>query len=145
MKRYEPIRTTVGLWLDHRKAVIVAISSKGEMTKLIVSKIDKQLGRHAGIHSTTPFEPLQVPADDRQQRRLTGQLNIYYEAVIASIRDADYILIFGPGEAAGELEKRLRRERHRGRVLGVEVADRMTEPQIVARVRQFFRDNRRRQ
>jgi hypothetical protein len=139
------VKTTAGLWLDHRKAVIVAVSNKGEMTKLIVSKVDRQLGRLDGIRSTTHYEPQQVPADDSRQRRFTGQLNIYYEAVIAAVRDADCILVFGPGEAAGELEKRLRRKKRRGRVLSVEVVDRMTDPQIVARVRQFFRDNRCRQ
>ena len=136
------MKTTVGLWLDHRKAVVVAISDKGEKTKLVISKVVKQLGRPGGIRSTTAYEPLQVPSDDRRQRRLTGQLNIYYEAVIASFRDADYILIFGPGEAAGELRRRLKGRKLRGRILSIEIADRMTDPQIVARVRQFFRDNR---
>jgi len=139
------MKTTVGLWLDHRKAVIVAISDQGEATKLIISKVEKQLGRPSGLRSTTAYEPLQVPSDDRRQRKLTGQLNIYYQAVIASVRDADYILIFGPGEAAGELQKRLKRTKLRGRILGVEIVDRMTDPQVVARVRRFFRDNRRRQ
>ncbi len=57
--------------------------------------------------------------------------------------DADNILIFGPGEAAGELKKRLKRHKLRGSILGVEVAKRMTDPQIVARVRQFFKDTPR--
>jgi hypothetical protein len=37
-------------------------------------------------------------------RALKGHLNIYYDAVIASIRGAESIWIFGPGEAKGELE-----------------------------------------
>jgi hypothetical protein len=139
------MKTTVGLWLDHRKAVIVAISDQGETTKLIISKVEKQLGRPGGIRSTTRYESLQVPSDDRRQRKLTGQLNIYYEAVIASIRVADYILIFGPGEAVGELQRRLRRSKPRGCVAGIETMDRMTGPQIAAKVRKFFEDNRSRQ
>ncbi len=69
------MKTTVGLWLDHRKAVIVSISDLGETAKLIISRVEKQLGRPGGIRSTTPYEPLQVPSDDRRQRKLTGQLN----------------------------------------------------------------------
>jgi hypothetical protein len=38
-----------------------------------------------------------VPADDRRQRTLTKHLNISYDVVIACIRDAEAILIFGPG------------------------------------------------
>ena len=39
--------------------------------------------------------------------QLGNHLNDYYDEVIAVIRDADAIQIFGPGEAKGELEKRL--------------------------------------
>ena len=68
------MKTTVGLWIDHRKAVIVAVTDKGEEIKLIISKVDKQPGRSAGIRSTIPYEPQQVPADDSRQRKFTGHL-----------------------------------------------------------------------
>jgi hypothetical protein len=35
----------VGLWIDHRKALIVAITNKEEEIRLIISKVEKQLGR----------------------------------------------------------------------------------------------------
>jgi hypothetical protein len=79
-----------------------------------------------------------VPADDSRQRVFTAHLNIYYEAVIASIRDAESILIFGPGEAKGELKKRLEKSKLGGRIVGVETADKMTDRQIAAKVRQYF-------
>ncbi|HOX05791.1 MAG TPA: hypothetical protein PK280_05275 [Planctomycetota bacterium] len=141
-KTVKAVKTIAGLWLDHRKAVIVTISDTTEMAKLIISKVERQLGRPGGMRSTVRFEPLQVPPDDRRQRRFTGQLNIYYEAVIASVRDADRILIFGPGEATGELLKRLKRQNLRGRVAATEAADRMTGPQIAARARRFFLQER---
>jgi hypothetical protein len=127
-----------GVWIDHRKAVIVALTDQGEVTRLIISKVDKQLGRSGGVRSTTPFEPQQVPADDSRERKLTGHLNIYYDAVIACLRDAEAVLIFGPGEAKGELKKRLERDALGGRVVGVETIDKMTDRQIVAKVRQHF-------
>jgi hypothetical protein len=65
-------------------------------------------------------------------------LNIYYDAVIASIRDAESILIFGPGEAKGELKERLEKSGLAGIIVGVEAADKMTDHQITARVRQHF-------
>ena len=33
------MKTTVGLWIDHRKAVIVVVTDKGEETKLIISRV----------------------------------------------------------------------------------------------------------
>ena len=98
------MKKAVGLWIDHRKAVIVVITQKHEEIKLIISKVDKQLGRSNGVRSTTRYEPQQVPADDRRERKLTAHLNLYYDAVVSCLRDAEAILLFGPGEAKGELK-----------------------------------------
>jgi len=136
------MRTKVGLWIDHRKALIVAVTDKGEEIRLIISKVEKQPGRSGGIHHTTPHESQLVPADDSRERRSAGLLNIYYNAVIACIRDAESILIFGPGEAKGELKKRLMRNKPGGRIVGIATIDRMTDRQIAAKVRRYFKENR---
>ena len=134
--------TKVGLWIDHRKALIVAVTDKGEEIRLIISKVEKQPGRSGRIRSKTPYEAQQVPADDSRERRSTGLFNIYYNAVIACIRDAESILILGPGEAKGELKKRLEREKLGGRIVGIETIDRMTDRQIAAKVQRYFQENR---
>jgi len=132
------MKTGMGLWIDHRKAIIVAVTDKGEETTLIISKVDKQPGRSGGVRSTTSYESQRVRADDSRQRKLTGQLNIYYDAVIACMRNAESILIFGPGEAKGELKKRLKRDNLGARVVGIESVDKMTDRQIAAKVRKYF-------
>jgi hypothetical protein len=136
------MRTKVGLWIDHRKALIVAVTDKGEEIRLVISKIDKQPGRSGGIRSMASYESQLVPADDSRERRSTGLLNIYYNSVMASIRDAESILIFGPGEAKGELKKRLVRNKLHGRIVGIETIDRMTDRQIAAKVRKYFQENK---
>ena len=132
------MKTRAGLWIDHRKALIVAMTGTGQVTRLVISKIDKQLGRFSGTRSTTPYESLQVPADDSREKKFTTALTIYYRAVIASVRDAESILIFGPGEAKGELAKRLRRDKLGALIVGVETVDKMTDRQIAAKVRTYF-------
>jgi hypothetical protein len=129
---------TVGLWIDHRKAVIVFVVDKKIEKKLINSKVEKQLGRFDGIRSTTSYESQLVPADDSQERDFMGHLDIYYDEIISCIHDAESILIFGPGEAKGELAKRIDRNKINGRIIAVEPVDEMTDPQIVAKVRQRF-------
>ncbi|MBN1869513.1 MAG: hypothetical protein JW847_02910 [Candidatus Omnitrophica bacterium] len=135
------MRTKVGLWIDHEKAVVVAMTPRGEEMLVIQSKVEKQRGRFAGIRSTTPYEAQQVSADDSRQRKLTGKLNIYYDAVIASIRGAGVILIFGPSEAKGELKKRLTRASLGDRIVAIETVGRITDRQIAAKVREYFRVN----
>ena len=50
------MKKEVGLWIDHRKAVIVVITDKGEEIKLIVSKVEKQLRRSGGSPLKGPHE-----------------------------------------------------------------------------------------
>ena len=77
-------------------------------------------------------------AEDQRDRRFAGHLDKYYDEVILAIHDAQSILIFGPGEAKGELKKRIESKGLKGRIVAVETADEMTDPQIAAKVRQHF-------
>jgi hypothetical protein len=132
------MKSKVGLWIDHRKAVVVTVSEEEEEIELVISAVEKQPRRSSKSRHSGSYEAQKVPADDSRQKALTGHLNIYYDAVIASIREADSILIFGPGEAKGELKKRLERVGLGGRVKGVETVDRMSNRQVASRVRSFF-------
>ena len=132
------MKTALGLWIDRRKAVIAVVVNKKVEKKLITSNVEKQLGRFDGIRSTTSYESQLVPADDSQDKNFMGHINIFYDEVISCIRDVESILIFGPGEAKGELVKRIRKNKINGHILAIEPADKMTDPQIVAKVRQYF-------
>ena len=132
------MKKTAGLWIDHRKAVIVVVSDKGEEIQVIESKVEKQTAPSAGVASTVPYESHMVPADDTLERKFMGQLHAYYNEVISLIRDAEAIVIFGPGEAKGELKKRLEKDKLGGIIEAVETADKMTDRQIAAKVREYF-------
>ena len=67
-------------------------------------------------------------------------LSRYYDELVSWVRDADSLQIFGPCEAKGELEKRLRSHELGGRIVGIETVDMMTDRQIAAEVRQRFRE-----
>jgi len=121
--------TRAGLWIDHRKAVIVTVSGQTEQTKVIESDVEKKV-RYSGGPQREP--------EDRRDRRFEGELSKFYDEVIASIRDAEEILIFGPGEAKGELRTRLERTDLGDRVIAVDSVDKMTDGQIAERVRERF-------
>ncbi len=130
--------TKVGLWIDHKKAIVVAMTANGEETAHVISNVEKQLRRSGDSPLQGSFEARRVPADNSRQRALTGHLNTYYDAVIASIGDAEAIFIFGPGEAKGELKKRLEKSKLGGRIVSVETVDKMTDRQIAAKVREHY-------
>lgn len=122
------MKKTVGLWIDHKKAVIVFVDGKETETKLVSSDLEKH-HRQSGV---------ETPADDVRQRELTAHLNRFYDEVVGCIRDTESILILGPGEAKGELSKRLEKDNLSRRVVGIKTSDKMTDKQIVALVRGHF-------
>jgi stalled ribosome rescue protein Dom34 len=136
------MKNVAGLWIDHRKAIIVTLSDKGQETKEILSNVEKQLGRSDGKHSTASFESQLVKPDDKQQRGFTKSLKAFYEEVLAKIKDAEAILIFGPGEAKGEFQKLMVQNDLHGRVVVTESADKMTDGEIAARVKAHFADKK---
>jgi stalled ribosome rescue protein Dom34 len=122
------MQKTCGLWIDHKKAVVVFVAGRDTEIKLISSDIEKH-HRQSGVAT---------PADDIRQRELTGHLNRFYDEVIDCIRDTDSILLLGPGEAKGELSKRLEKDNLSRRIVGIKTSDKMTDKQIVALVRGHF-------
>ena len=133
------MKRNADLWIDHRKAVIVLLSDDDdENIKVIKSNVEKHIQRTAGSRSGGPFESQAVPSDDRQQRKFTEHLNAFYTEVVSCICNADSILIMGPGEAKGELKKHLEHKRLGGCIVELETVDKMTNPQIAAKVIQYF-------
>lgn len=127
-----------GIWIDHRKAVIVSILADGERINTMLSNVEKHAERAGDSPLKGAYDALQVPADDKRQRALTGHLNIFYDAVIGKIAGADSVVIFGPGEAKGELKKQLEKRGLGGRVAAVHTEDKMTDRQIAAKTHEFF-------
>jgi stalled ribosome rescue protein Dom34 len=131
------MKAEIGLWIDHREAIIVVLSEAGEEIRRILSTAEKQL-RRSSEPSNGSHEAQDVPADDSREREYTGHLAHYYDEIISCVRAAGSILIFGPGEAKEELKKRVEKDKSDTRIVAVETADKMTDPQIVAKVRQYF-------
>jgi hypothetical protein len=127
-----------GVWIDHRRAVIVILDASGEHTSAIASDAHKHLERSGDSPMKGSYEAAQVPADDRRQRAFTGELNIYYDAVIAALRDSAEIFLCGPGEAKGELHRRLEKHHLADRVREVQTVDKLTDAQVAAKVREHF-------
>ena len=132
------MKTLAGLWIDHREAVIVTLSDKGQETRRVKSLVEKQLRRSGGLPAAAPSEAQMMPADDSREREYSGHLANYYDEVISCLRPAKAILLFGPGEAKGELRKRIERNKLDVRITSCETSDKMTERQILQKVRQHY-------
>ena len=132
------MKTNAGLWIDHKKAVIVLLLGQMEQEKVIESKVEKQLKRSSSLPLGNSSDSRQMPAEDAQKREYNRHMNVYYDEIIAFIKNAESIFIFGPSEAKLELKKRIEKKRLGKRIAGIEAADKMTNPQVAVKVRKFF-------
>lgn len=133
------MKTNIGMWIDQRRAVVVHGSGENAEVQIILSHADKQPGRIDGKRSLAAFEAQLVEADDVTQRKFTEDLDHYYDEILAAVRGAASIFIFGPGEAKGHLRKHLEAALHKACSIHVEPADKMTDRQVAAHVREHFK------
>ena len=128
--------TKAGVWIDHRKAVVVLLSEDGTPTTTtiesgVVPPSRASEGKHR-FHEST--------AEDTIQRQEEHEYNIFYDHVIAALAGAEAVLVFGPAQAKGEFRKRCEAKSPRTNIVAVETSDKLTDPQIVAKVRHYFEE-----
>ncbi|MFN0149626.1 MAG: hypothetical protein ACKVU1_02815 [bacterium] len=117
----------VGIWIDHKKAVIVSASAGQVSTKTVESNVEPHDGSQAG-RGEKSFDG-----------RFHEQLRRYYDDVIREVGQPEALLIFGPGEAKLELKERLGHTKALvDRVVGVETTDKLTDAQLVAYVKDHY-------
>lgn len=131
------MKSQVGVWVDHREAYIVTLAGSESETTHILSNSESQ-PRRASDRPSGSFEPQQVQADSTRERKQVAELSHFYDEVISHLGDVDSVLICGPGEARTELKKRIEATSKSAPEVTLKPADSMTEPQLVAMVREHF-------
>lgn len=119
----------MGVWIDRREALLVTLLPGGERLERIESGVFGTLEAHRG-----------VPGDGARERALDHQLLAFYDRVIDAVRRADRLVVLGPGAARHHFVARLVHRHPRSRAPLVGAAPRLTEPQLVLRIRERLRD-----
>ncbi|UCF73254.1 MAG: hypothetical protein JSW35_02035 [Deltaproteobacteria bacterium] len=129
-----------GLWIDHKKAVIVTIQGDQVSKKVIRSDIEKRVRHSGGARSSTPYGPQDIASEKKRDERYDHHLKVYHRNIVDSIRKAESIYIFGPGEGKVELKKHIEKTAALSKnIAGVETSDKLSDAQIVSKVKRFFR------
>jgi len=130
--------TKAGVWIDHRKAIVVLVTDAGKEIKKIKSGIEKPVRSAGRSSSKNKYTPNDFIAEDSRERKLVSGRKKVYDEVLACIRGADSLLILGPGEAKGELSKHIKAKKVRGLTVEVQTTDKMTDRQVAAKVSEHF-------
>ena len=80
------MKKEVGLWIDHRKTVIVTIENEVAVTREIKSNMEKHVRFSSGTHSKDPNHSQGSTAEDMRDRQFDNHLSGYYEGIISLIR-----------------------------------------------------------
>lgn len=126
-----------GVWIDHSEAILVHLTDAKPTITRIPSDVEKQ-ARRSSDRTDGPFEAQKVKSDDKQQRKYSAELSRFYDEVLTHLGETSTLLIFGPGEAKIEFQKHVESSRNPPQHISVETADKLTEAQFLARVREFF-------
>ena len=129
-----------GLWVDHEKAIIVSLMSGSHKVIHVESDVEGHFRLKGGSRSNTPWGIQGATSESKRELRYNKHLNIYFQNIIDLLKDAKQIFIFGPGEAKYELKKKIEENKmFLGKISDIETTDKLTEPQIVAKVKKYFK------
>ena len=128
-----------GLWVDHEKAIIVSLIDGSHKVTHVESDIEGRFRLKGGSRSNTPYGIQSATSESKRDFRYSKHLNIYFQHIIDLLKDAKHIFIFGPGEAKIELKKEIEKNNvFLDKISDIETTDKLTEPQIVAKVKKYF-------
>jgi hypothetical protein len=127
-----------GVWIDHHKAVVVLLTDDGEDVLQILSGQGAVARSPAGLRVKNSYTPNDFVAEGKREQNVMVHLHEYYDEVIACIREAQAIVILGPGEAKGEFRMRLARKKLGSHIAEMKTVDKLTDHQISEYVRQHF-------
>jgi hypothetical protein len=126
----------IGIWLDHRRALLITIDDGQESREALESDFGRRAGPEGSRRTSTPYGPQATDVERKVQSRDRHELQRFYREILRHVRTTDRLLIIGPAEAKQELVDVIKRDASlRALHVKVEPADRMTDDQIAARVR----------
>ena len=133
------MRQKVGIWIDHRKAVMVFASSDQVTAKTVESEVGPH-GRYSDRAAyPTPDSPKAGRGEKKFAERSRQSLDRYYDEVISQMGRPEALLIFGPGEAKRQLQERMTHSKSLSELtVDIESTDKLTDPEIVAHVKQHY-------
>jgi len=133
------MKKNIGIWIDHKEAILVSIEGGQTTVARIESNAESHFRPSGGWKAAGTSVAQSVSKEQKAEERRKHQYHKFYQDVIKVIGKADNIFIFGPGEAKLELSKEIKKLKGQpDRIAAVEASDRLTENQIVAKVKSFY-------
>lgn len=137
------MKKQAGIWIDGTKAIIVTLNNNAQTVETIESAIENKV-YHEKEGDTGSFQGGQHLSNEKKfEERKKHQLNDYLNNVIQYLKGSDEVYVFGPAEIKTHLKTAIGQDKFLAPGLkAVEAAEKMSENQIIAKVKEFFEEKK---
>ncbi len=135
---------SIGIWLDLSKAHFIGFhDGEAQFIETLISPHERIKREEGEENDTSRFSqnPSHLSNNEYRKNNITqNELNEYYKMLEDKIGKFDDILLFGPGTAKDQFKNRISENKSlKGKWISVQNADKMTDNQLLAYVRDFYK------
>jgi hypothetical protein len=134
------MKRQTGIWIDTSKAIIVTLEGgKDEKISEIDSDVENSVYHDKEGNKGTFSGGHHGSSESKFENRKKEQIDFFIKEVLAYVKGADELFVFGPAETKIRLEQKIQDEKlFANKLKAVETADKMTVNEIVAKVKKFY-------
>lgn len=134
------MKNNIGIWIDTHKAVVIKFSNGEHTIKTIESHIDTKVRTPEESKKYGRFGGHYITYKKNWENEKLKQTNQFIKILLKEIEDCDAVVIFGPSIMKTIFEKEIKNNLTLiGKLAGVFDADSMTESQMVAWVKDYYK------
>ncbi|MBI5917571.1 MAG: hypothetical protein HY842_19555 [Bacteroidetes bacterium] len=137
------MKKQIGIWLDFKEAWLIELhDGKESGIRKITSNIESSHAKGGAPSGGRQGGAFVGGSEKGHNRRRQQQEVLYFDEIMEAIEHADEVYVFGPGEAKDGLLHDIKehRKQFHSHLRAVETADYLTENQMVAQVKQYFKE-----
>lgn len=127
-----------GVWIDREHAIVVLINGNEDELKSFHAGTSEPFPQTAETRERHEYTRNDFVAEDKLEHKQSNARHSMYDAVLRYVGDVDSLYVLGPGEAKKEFQKYVASKRHSKLDVELETSDKMTDPQLAAKVRKHF-------
>ncbi|TAJ08066.1 hypothetical protein DMA11_21820 [Marinilabiliaceae bacterium JC017] len=137
------MKKQIGIWLDTDKAVLISLTNGQESVKTINSDVEHRSRFPGEGKNYSRLGSMLVNPVKRATNRKKHQLHHYFDQIIKDLSGASSVYLIGPSNTKKLLAKEIKKHHPvEGIPIDLESADKMTDNQLLAKVKNYFKEHK---
>lgn len=134
------MKKNIGIWIDTHQAVVIKLSNGDQTVRTIESHIDTKVRTPGESKKYGRFGGQYMTYEKNRENKKTEQTKQFLKILLNEIKDCNAVVLFEPSIMKTIFEKEIKNNlNHIDKLAGVFDADSLTENQISAWVKDFYK------